>query len=285
MTALAWERLARAGGGYLARPGDLWRAIRWWRGSTTSDLDVVFVTGCPRSGTTLVQRILAVHEDFFSIEGETGLFTRPNPFARAHFGLGPDESRRLLAESADLVDFFQRGVRRIAGDRPDRTFVEKTPQHVLRLGYLLERFPRARFVHVLRDGRDGFASARSHPDVPQRTSARRFARYWDRCVGTADRFAGSPRLTTLRYEALTAAPEEEAARLMAFLGREVAEGQLEPDRIGADRRGSLAEHRRLGRPIGPASVGRWRAELTDAEKAAFWGVAGPRLAAHGYPRE
>lgn len=260
------------------------RNLVWRLPRTVSPATTVFVLGSPRSGTTLVQSVLAAHSRLFSIPGETGLFSLQNIFARRHLGLSWDENQALFDESRDLVDFFDRAVRRLQERSGGGTFVEKTPQHVLRLDFLLRHFPRARFVHVARDGRDCYASAKSHPRIPQTASATSFARYWRRCVLGPLRLKERARLLSIRYEDFVRAPESELAGVMRFLDLEVEAAQLDPERFGDHRRGELEEFRLLRTPISDRRVGRWREELSEAEVRDFERVAGRLLDAWGYPR-
>jgi hypothetical protein len=257
-----------------------WRARR-----TISESRTVFVVGSPRSGTSLIQSVLAAHSQLFSIPGETGLFTHQNIFARRHFGLSWAENRALLLASRDVVDFFDRGVRLLESRNDNRTFVEKTPQHVLRLEFLSRRFPNARFVHVVRDGRDCFASAKTHAGIPQATSARRFARYWTRCVEVPLRMDGNPRLLTIRYEDFVRTSAPELARVMGFLNLELEERQLDPEWFGSHKRGHRDEFRLLRSPVSERRVGRWRTELSTAERRDFERRARRPLAAYGYLQE
>lgn len=240
--------------------------------------------GAPRSGTSLLQGVLAAHDHLFSIPGETGLFSHQNIFTRRHLGLSWGENRALFDESRDLVDFFDRAVRLLESKNDGRTFVEKTPQHVLRLGFLLRRFPRARFLHVARDGRDCLASAKSHPHIPQARSAATFARYWRRCVESPLRFPGEPRLLSIRYEDFVSAPAAELERVMAFLGLEVDAEQLDPSRFGGHRRAEREEFRLLRSPVSDRRIERWRSDLDPTEVRTFERVAGRLLDAYGYAR-
>jgi hypothetical protein len=243
------------------------------------------VVGAPRSGTSLVQSVLAAHSELFSIPGETGLFSLQNIFGRRHFGLSWAENRSLFADSRDLVDFFDRAVELLGSRRPGATFVEKTPQHVLRLAFLSRRFPEARFVNVVRDGRDCFASAKSHPGIPQASSARRFARYWRRCVDSALGMSGHPRILTLRYEDFARDAPRELARAMRFLELEPEPAQLDPTRFGSHKRARRDEFHLLRSAISDARVGRYRSELSPAERRVFERLAARQLAAYGYPLE
>ena len=238
--------------------------------------------GAPRSGTSLVQSVLAAHGRLFSIPGETGIFSTQNIFGRRHFGLSWAENQTLFRESRDVVDFFDRGVRLLESRSEGRTFVEKTPQHVLRLPFLIRRFPRARFIHVVRDGRDCFVSAKSRAGIPQASSARRFAAYWKRCVEAPLRVEPHPRLLRVRYEDFVRAPQAELERMMRFLDLAVEDQQLDPARFGSHRRGGREEFRLLREPVSDRRVGRWRTELALAERRVFERVAGRPLAGYGY---
>lgn len=270
---------------YARAPAHVPRNLVWRLPRTTSASTTVFVVGAPRSGTSLVQSVLAAHSGLFSIPGETGLFSLQNIFGRRHFGLSWAENRALFGASRDVVDFFDRAVGLLESRESGKTFVEKTPQHVLRLGFLARRFPRARFVNVVRDGRDCFASAKGHPGIPQASSPRRFARYWGRCVDAALRMSGHPRLLTLRYEDFARDATRELERTIRFLELEPEPEQLDPARFGAHKRGRRQEFQLLRSPISDGRVGRFHAELSPAERRVFERVAGRQLAAHGYPLE
>ena len=83
-------------------------------------------------------------------------------------------------------------------------------------------FPAARFVHVLRDGRDVACSLRTHPRhkvvdgelVPTgiRKPIAGCARRWVRDIESSRRWWGDPRFMTVRYEDLVAEPETGARR-------------------------------------------------------------------------
>jgi hypothetical protein len=272
----------RVANSYLVDPARWMTNITWRCPRTVSDLSVVFVMGAPRSGTTLVQRILSVHSEFFGMEDETGLFSKASYFSSNHFKLPANEWRQLQNESVDVVDYFQRSVRHLVGSNSHRTFVEKTPQHVLRIRFILRYFPTARVVHMVRDGRDCFCSARSVGLIPQGRSAGQFAQYWKQCVAAGLAEESNPRVRRLTYEALTTNPTEQIEALMTWLGKTVEPQQLDAACIGADPRSAVPAFARLKEEIGPGSLGRWVDELSPREKVTFQRIAGNELRALGY---
>jgi len=116
----------------------------------------IFVVGLPRSGTTLVEQILASHPRVFGA-GER-LFGRRS-FERMPSVLGRDDPPIDCVASLD-----EYALKRLAGEhlgklnaldlgRSDRV-VDKLPDNYLYIGLLLAMFPNARFIHCRRDLRD-----------------------------------------------------------------------------------------------------------------------------------
>ncbi|MDP7030410.1 MAG: sulfotransferase [Phycisphaerales bacterium] len=269
---------------HLRTPHLIVRNIRWRMPRTVSDRRLIFVVGAPRSGTTLLQRVLASHSKLFSIQGETGIFSARNIFARDHFKLSKEDTSSLFVQSKDIVDFFSRGVGLLESRHGEGTFVEKTPQHVKHLRFLVKHFPEARFIHIVRDGRDCFCSAQSHPNIPQRSSVATFARYWRSCICCASDVEDVPNVFTVRYEDFTAEPGRVLAGIMASLDLELEQepGQLDPTKTGKDQRSEFAHFRRLTSSISSETVARWQREMTHDQVAAFELIAGAELLRHGY---
>lgn len=150
----------------------------------------VFVVGCPRSGTTLVQAMLARHPDVLTL-AETAFFPQlygdekrrwgdhdvrlPRRRVRSRLGLARRQARTALltmqgrlAVDAPLPPWPLRTTyctRRFvelldarAGQDGRGTWVEKTPCHLLYIPEITRVMPNARFVHVIRRGEDVLAS-------------------------------------------------------------------------------------------------------------------------------
>ena len=270
--------------GYLKNPRYWFKNILWRFPRTVSRREIIFLVGAPRSGTTLLQRILQGHSNFFSIEGETALFSAIDIFAenRMHLGLPAARQACLFQECRDTVDFFDKAIGLMSENRDEGIFIEKTPQHAKKLIFLMNHFPNSRFIHIVRDGRDCFCSAKSHPNIPQNHSAKIFAKYWKKCLKQSIKMFNSNKLYTLRYEDLCDDPELEIKSLMCFLGHDFESLQLSQESTGDDHRANLPEFSRLGEPVSAQSCGRWKAEMTDIEKALFVKIAGRELSAYHY---
>ncbi len=254
---------------YILTPKYLWENVKWRYPTTISDLNVIFIIGAPRSGTTLLQKILSSHTGLFSIQDETGIFSYQNIFdlKRKHFGLSDQEQLRLFKESKDIIDFFERGVKMIPHEH-NQMFVEKTPQHIMYLKFLMKHFPNAKFIHIVRDGRDCYCSAKNHPTMPQNTSLKQYAKYWKKCVLNVIENQNS-NLLTITYENLSSFPKESVTKIMKFLNLKFEEHQLDSNMYKDDPRAKLSQFQKLNSKIEPSSVNRWEKELSDEEKKDF----------------
>jgi hypothetical protein len=254
----------------------------------------IFVFGMARSGTTWVYDLLTGHPEVggvlesWMLSDHAGLAVL---FQRLHWPEGRRSGLGRIMTREELVA----DVRSLAGGwltrnlEPGQRFVvEKSPPHVLTLGVIAEVFPEARFVHVLRDGRDVAVSvnAATRSWAPQwkqsfGNSVAQIARTWRKAVLTAAQAARSlgDRYLEVRYEQLRREPVAGARELYGFCGIPCDEEQLA--RIVADaalerRPRGEGEFRRFGR------VGEWRTRLSLADRAIFDLAAGDALIATGY---
>ena len=135
----------------------------------------VFVVGAARSGTTWVYDILTVsdavagiYESWF-FSDSSGLGTL---FGKAHrAGIASGLSNVLDRETlVEHVRQFAMQVMSHAIEPHHQFLVEKSPSHIYTIPLIKRVFPTARFVHVLRDGRDVSVSVRA--------ATRSWAREW-----------------------------------------------------------------------------------------------------------
>ena len=103
----------------------------------------IFVVGTSHSGTSLMKQLLAAHPEIYDVaprgDGESNLWVRHAADALYLWRTTTAWAQRCL-------------------EKRRRTWVEKTPAHVLHIDGIRSRFPRARFVVMTRDPRDTLAS-------------------------------------------------------------------------------------------------------------------------------
>ncbi len=115
----------------------------------------VFIVGMPRSGTTLVERMLSGHSQLVSI----GEFTEfPRLYSKQLQEQFSRDTSRTPSEASLDIDFAELGraycqaARELAGKAPG--FVDKLPYNFLYCGYILAALPNARLIHVRRNPLD-----------------------------------------------------------------------------------------------------------------------------------
>jgi hypothetical protein len=129
------------------------RAFAAARGTEEPPARPIFVVGCPRSGTTLLFRLLRRHEDLGAPHGEGHVLW--NTFHHPRM-TGWSSDRVIEAEIAPGERrYVYTGVARLSGGG---RFMDKTPRNVLKIPYLSALFPGARFVLLKRNGPDTVSS-------------------------------------------------------------------------------------------------------------------------------
>lgn len=261
------------------------------------------VVGCPRSGTTLLRAMLDNHPELAVVTDAPRLINvaarlRRGPLDHAALAraLGghhdsqaqQDELQHQL--ESDPPTTFEDGVRRclshIAHTQGKARYGIKTPVFVLHLAEFGRRFPEARFVHIIRDGREVAASMLDHDEFTDDIVTA--AATWRRAIARGRKGGarlGPDRYLELRYEELVAAPEPVLHRLCSFLEIPYDPGLLAyPDREASRPMPPRFAHLHTSLTVPPtAGLRDWRRELTEQQVAAFETVAGRTLRRLGYP--
>ena len=200
--------------------------------------NLIFIVGCPRSGTTWLQRLLASHPKVQSgeeshvfsmyvgpqlrvwksqrsshlLEGQRHLVGPPAYLRDREFvSILRDYACRLLSPVLEKLD-------------PDELFVEKTPSHALFMSEIRELLPEARFIHLVRDPRDVVASllaaAKTWGADWAPKSATAAAEMWVEHIHAVQEAARSLSKDTfheVNYEKLSRFPEETLKNISKFL--------------------------------------------------------------------
>lgn len=266
----------------------------FYRGSARSTVDAVFVIGCGRSGTTLLRAMLERHPQLWG-GPESWLFIQrvdPQIYAQK-FDTTVDEAKLHLRNSRTAVEFAERYFGLCASRAGKRRWVEKTPKHIHVLPYLMCSFPNAKFIHVVRDGRDVACSLRNHPkaaitrrgSVPIRSNnvISLCISRWVRDTSAGLAYRDHPRLMTIRYERLATSPEESLREVCCFLDEEFVPAMLvaNPNQQELKSRKSPSNSSSF-EEITTNSLGRWRKDLSHEELLTCLRVGGPLLETLGY---
>jgi Sulfotransferase family len=193
-------------------------------------------------------------------------------------GLSGQDAYRFIA-AAPFEAYAARHGKRRWGD--------KTPHYVHHIEHLLRLWPRARFIVLVRDGRDVALSLRRMPFGPNNAWAA--AQWWARGIRAGARAQGEhpDAVLTIRYEDLAERPHDEVRRLCSFVGLSYADDMLalehvDPARIVPDQ---AAWFPTLFNGINTSAVGRWRREMGRRDQRIFAALAGAELEQLGYDVE
>ncbi len=222
----------------------------------------VFIVGMPRSGTTLVEQIMASHRDVFGA-GELESFHQFVNGLSTRIGTDtayPDCVAQLGRD--DIAEMAAEHLRALRTLDPDAHYVtDKMPTNFLHVGLILALFPNARFIHCRRDPRDtcfsifGLDFAGEHTYAYNQTNLGRFYRQYERLMDHWRRIAPDS-IIDVQYEELIANQETETRRLLDFCGLEWDSNCL--DFHKTDRTVRTWSYRQVRQPIYKTSVARWR---------------------------
>jgi hypothetical protein len=275
-----------------------------------------FIVGAPRSGTRLLGRLVHAHPDIAVIHEARFV---PGWFRHRH-GLTPEGfvTPELVEKLVEFERFEQFAVERDQLEQlvarrermPYSAFVtelfdlhgkalgkrlvaDKSPRYVRNLPTLHELWPEAKFIHLVRDGRDVGLSVLSWKKVVERGGlvaklptyeedrTTTVALWWERLVrlGREDGAPLGPDLyREVRYEALVADPVAECKALCAFLDVPYDEAMLHYHEAADAQRS-----RHASRPPTPG-LRKWREQMPPEEVERFEAAAGALLDDLGYPR-
>lgn len=249
----------------------------------------VFLMGFPRSGTTLIESMLAAHPDIVSLEERNTMHAAIRAFQAAPAGL-----RRLSAASARELKTYRedywRSVRSYGVEPSGKIFIDKNPFNTLRLPLIWKLFPQARVIFAVRDPRDVvFSCFRRRFDLNPSTyellDLERSARFYGGVMRLAEVLRPKQALAEHRlvYERLVGDFEGEARAVCAFLGAEWRDELM--DFAGRGQRGGVASASaaQIARGLFKDGTGQWRRYRN--ELATVMPILTPWVERFGYPAD
>src|SRR5690625_983023 len=214
----------------------------------------VFVVGCSRSGTTLVQSIIANHPDFTAFPETNLLYWVLNDLDYLRFGKLIGRRRipasllgRIVNNCGATINFSWSDLQRFLGTQAvswspreartrvqsirgiflqflelmeecasEKRWIEKSPQNIFCLRFIIKYFPDAHIVHIVRNAPDNVASlidgGRKHADFSGRFGGpmglHKAIHYYNASIGISAGYQYHPRNVVIRYEDLLSNPRE-----------------------------------------------------------------------------
>lgn len=268
----------------------------------------IFIVGCSRSGTTLLQSLLDAHPSI-AIPPESQIYYRFGETFSYYGDLSVSRNRRQFIQ--DLVqdayimkwgmDFSIDEVERAASaftreaivealfqlymnEKDAKRWGDKTPEHIRYLPMIREDFPDAHFVHLVRDGRDVAEAFRRMIFGP--VSALGLGDTWCREVMHWHEFQeeeGGEGMMEVRYENLVSSPKRVLEEILAFIDEPFVDTTRRySDSEVINLTGSEPWHSSLQQGITTDKVGIYRERLSERDIEIFEYVAGSALEAYEY---
>ncbi len=230
-----------------------------------SDSAPIFVTGLPRSGTTLVETILAMHPDVVP-GGELGLFRNTITPRIFDLNAGKDVAQDAWRAAGRAWD---EAARTRTGAAREARITDKSISTFSMIGHVLNALPKARFVVLGRDRRDvGLSIYKNmfadgmHRYANNLTELGRYIRLFDACVAAWQKRVPD-RIHIVDYAALTADPEPHIRALLEFCDLDWHPDCLTPEQ--STRSVQTLSFAQVRQPIYKSSVAAWKRYEDDLQ--------------------
>lgn len=266
-------------------------------------MNPVFIGGCGRSGTTLLGAILGSHSDCLTIpefqfklniiqacNHKTHLHTDTNEILKDkrfkiwRINVDAENLQENLAKSAiHTVDFFvKKYAESINSSKSPKLWLDHTPTNMKYAKTLLEVFPQAKFIHIVRDGR-AVASSVIPLDWGPNTITKA-ASWWVEHMAyglAAESFLGKDKIIRIKYEDLISEPEETVKNLCSYLDIEYQHSMLKATGFKVPQY-TLSQHSLVGQNLDKARLSVWQRKLRKNDIEIFEYLTGNFLSYFNY---
>lgn len=279
------------------------------------------VVGVGRSGTTLMRLMLDAHPEL-AVPPETHFLhlmhrheqqdvaafmkTITGVHTWADFHVDADILTNEVSRlgTFDLADSIRMFFRLYAQRQGKPRFGDKTPYNAECMDHIHGLMPEARFIHIIRDGRDVALSYRDKWFGPGQDLEKAIHFWSDRIQHAREQSKRLPDNVYLevRYEDLIAAPEDTLQKICRFIDlpfnpamlryyetaskrlEEIQDHRNQTGEVIVPRSQHLSIHVNTHRPPDPNQIEKWRTGLSKEEQDFFWQRAGGLLTELGYAR-
>lgn len=272
----------------------------------------LFIISSGRSGTTLMRSMLVAGGQV-AIPGETQVLQSLPIKWKALQGLGWQDLCRLMIAEFDSHPNFkmweinlaptyekvlclpenERSLARVVDEVfmayaaekfPEaRLWGDQSPINTFFLPYVQHVFPKGRFIHMLRDGRDVISSMVERHGAGHLDEA---IYRWTESIRRTDAFqkkVPADQYLEVRYEKLVQAPEETLQGICCFLKIDYQPQMLDYYKLPTTMEHKYKSfHKNLGKPVFASSVGKWRERLTPDQQQIVLQAITPTLQHLGY---
>jgi tetratricopeptide (TPR) repeat protein len=262
-------------------------AAQWQGTSATPARTHVFLVGFPRSGTTLLEQVLAAHPDVTATQERACLMDSAQEF----FGANANLDRLAVLPEAELESWRKAYWKRVAEREPVLTkpvFVDKMPLNAVFLPLIAKLFPSAKILLALRDPRDVVLSCfrrrfAMNAGMVEFTGLDTSAAYYVAVMSLIEVYRQKLSLDILetRHEKLIADFDGETRRLCDFLGLEFQDEMRAFAARAREQNIDTPSGAQLARGLSDAGLEQWRRYRLQMEPVLP--ILAPFVARFGYP--
>lgn len=260
----ALEAVQRLSGWFTAAECDPWREAPPSRPRAANPRTHIFLVGFPRSGTTLLENVLAAHPEVVSLEEKNCLESVAEPYLASDQGL-ERLARISPAEAARQREAYWSMVRSFGVEPRGKVFIDKFPLSSVQLPVVAKLFPEARILFARRDPRDVVLSCfrrrfGMNPSMYQLLTLEGAAAYYDSVMRLSELYRGLLPLPRhiVRYESLVADFEGTARSACAFIGLDWDQGMADFAAKARTRGISTPSAAQVARGLNREGQGAWR---------------------------
>lgn len=274
----------------------------------------VFIVGAGRSGTTLLQQMLDHHPNL-AFPWESHFLPIVHGCLKSFGDLNVYENRvRLMRDinhyvqvswrerqNEEWIEGLEAAIPELAKDaapsypgvvdaifsffarkRNKARWGDKTPGYITCVPLILELFPQAKVLHIIRDGRDVVSSILPLSFGPNTAylAARRWKHLIERGLECAQKWP--ERVMTLHYETLIDDPEKQLRQICDFIGEEFHPDMLNYHKDSSKRVPRHTIHANVAKPVNKSRCGRWKKDLSPRQARIVEAIIAPQLAKLGY---
>lgn len=252
-------------------------------------MDIVFITGCARSGTSILGELVESHPRVMYVYEE-----------RIWRTLGETDHHAVTTDDISSKNMIKLRKWMKMYKRKNKIVVEKNPRHIVRVPFIKHIFPDAKIIHIVRDGRDVSCSLKSglcgktwaHVKPPRWREIERdyegvvrCARAYHDIMQYPMRDLESIEHLQVKYEDYVANPEKIAYKVFEHIGLPMHDNVIEfSSKVQDTMEGSyVARHQmRWYKNDHSKRIGRWRENMTEEEQEEVNKILKPVLKYYGY---
>lgn len=264
----------------------------------------IFVGGSPRSGTTLVQKVLIIHSKIAGTGEFEYLEQMMKLYATMNESIISNNNNKNFYDQSKLKEYWKGFLENLFSNIYNKKkdaiyFSEKSPNNIYVAKTSLDLIPDSKFIFVYRDGRDVVNSfkqvniryKRENKKSPMRLITLVKSMGWVNGFNIYDDLKNDPqyenRIYGIKYEELVNQPLAELEKLMTFIGLDLEKEQLDPSVFDFDSNiknidNTWYDEKMHNQKINSNNIGKWKNELSFIDKFIVNIILAKRLKMEGY---